>query len=129
MARDWMDPLIDRLARARLPRVPALPLAERRLRSPFGAVTLPAFPSLPTSLDIDERRRQVLKYCLGADAASILGFIPYVGQFMSEQVADVHMRQVVDLLSKEDLQHYMKWEERLPTNTLPMLASFGSQRR
>ena len=128
MARDFLDPLVDALAKAKLPRIPALPLPERPIAAPFGAITLPKFPSLPTSLDIDERRRGVIKHTIGADAASILGLIPYAGQFLAEQIGDLHMAEVVNALSKEEMKRYMEWEKRLPTNTLPMLASFALTR-
>lgn len=129
MARDFLDPLVDVLAKARLPKLPSLPLTEQKIRAPFGAISLPDFPSVPTSLNIDERRREVIKQTIGADAASIIGIIPYVGQFLAEQIGDLHMFEVTKILNKEELEGYMEWEKRFPTNTLPMLASFGTNSR
>jgi N-formylglutamate amidohydrolase len=99
-------------------------MSDIRIPSPFGTVELPSLevPSLKMP-KLDERRKEAIRQTIGADAATIFNLIPYVGGFISEQIGDLHMREVHKLLTSEEWNQYMDEERRYPTNIIPVMAA------
>ena len=100
-------------------------LPPKGLPTPFGGVTLPEMrtPILgPPSLD--ERRRRAVSHAVATDLAGVFGLIPYVGNLVGGQLADLHFAEVKKLLTPQELDKFIEVDKKIPSNGLAMLYSF-----
>ena len=100
-------------------------LSARELPTPFGKVNLPAMEPLRRGLPhVDGRRKKALNHALACDLTGVLGLIPYVGGLVGGQLGDLHFAEIRKILTKEEMDKYIKADKQIPSNGLALLYSF-----
>jgi len=91
-----------------------------RIPSPLGGIELPELEvPLPHEVpEIDTRRAKALRHAIGADIGSL---IP-IGA-IADTIADLHFAEIRKILTKEELEVYIK-EEKVAPSTIAMLKTF-----
>ena len=100
-------------------------LPEKEVQTPFGSINLPSMETpVLASPQVDNRRRKALKHALATDLTGVLGLIPYVGNLIGGQIADLHFAEMKKILTSQELDRYVEADKRIPSNGLALLYSF-----
>jgi hypothetical protein len=93
------------------PTLPAIPIP-----SPFGKISLPeyklCFPTLP---GFDDKSRRAMMHAIGIDISNILGWIPVIGDIVSDVVEDMHGAELINILSSDEYKEFLKQDKVAPS--------------
>mgnify|MGYP001597078154 CR=1 FL=1 len=96
-----------------------------KMPTPFGSITLARIePPKLARPELDSRRRKAVKHAVAMDLTSVLGYIPWVGSLVGEQLSDLHYASMKDILTERELKDFTKADKEVPTNVLALLSSF-----
>ena len=101
-------------------------LQERELPTPFGRLILPnwKFPPRSGLPQMDSRQRGAVKHAIASDLTRVFSLVPYIGEFVGEQISDLHFAEIVKMLTPEEMRKYTEEAKRLPTDSVAMIYSF-----
>ena len=96
-------------------------LTEFNFPTPLGRIRVPeiSVPE-PTTPKLTENRREALKYAVGIDISSAIGYIPVVGDIIADVVEDVYGARLRKVLTPEEMDTYSKFD-KLGPSTLAVL--------
>ena len=99
-------------------------LQERDAYLPFGHVRLPEvkIPELE-HLELDDRKRDIVKQAVGIDVAQVAGVVPVLGDLVADVIEDTHAEAMRDLLSDTELSTYLK-HDKLGPSTMAVARTF-----
>lgn len=96
--------------------------------TPLGTVEIPTMEPPDLRLpNLDERKKEALKAALGQDLATIVGFIPVVGDIVADVVEDLYFQKVHGLLRADEFESFKRYDANSPT-TLAMIRTFVKHR-
>lgn len=97
---------------------------EFEIPTPFGKVFLhpPSLPELEPP-EMNEKRSDAMKHAIASDVGSIIGYIPVVGDIVADVVEDLHATQLRSLLTKDEMDEYMK-QDKVAPSTIALLRAF-----
>lgn len=97
----------------------------REVPTPFGRVNLPAMEVPRRGLpQVDERRKRALRHAVATDLTGVLGLIPWVGGLVGGQIADLHGAEMRKILTRTEMDNFVKADKQIPSNGLALLYSF-----
>jgi hypothetical protein len=100
-------------------------LPEKEITTPFGAARIPEIELPPPQFpSLDDKRRAALRHALGADAASIFTFIPYLGNIIEGNISAMHHEALRQHLSEEELRLFNKRNKLAPFDTVALVRAF-----
>ncbi len=88
-------------------------LGEKKVPTPFGSLLTPEvkLPHL-VPVELDERKRKALTYAVGIDVSGeVIGFVPIVGDFVADRVADSYYEALSQILSPQEMIDYVKYDK------------------
>ena len=112
------DPLVRKLdeLQEKLPKLP-----EITLPTPLGTVKVTKeinpWPKLTPPV-IDSRRKEAIKASVAVDLASLLGLIPVVGDYLSEEMSDIYMHRLRETLTPREMELFQKYDKLNPLDTM-----------
>lgn len=112
------DPLVRKLdeLQEKLPKLP-----EITLPTPLGTVKVTReinpWPKLTPPV-IDSRRKEAIKASVAVDLAALLGLIPVVGDYLSEEISDIYMHRLRETLTPREMELFQKYDKLNPLDTM-----------
>jgi len=112
------DPLVRKLdeLQEKLPKLP-----EITLPTPLGTVKVTReinpWPPLTPPV-IDARRKEAIKASVAVDLAALLGLIPVVGDYLSEEISDIYMHRLHETLTPREMELFQKYDKLNPLDTM-----------
>ena len=97
---------------------------EIEVPTPFGTVHLtpPTLPSLAPPA-IDERRTKAMLHAVASDLGTIIGWVPVVGDIVSDVVEDLHSVELRRILTPTEMNEYMR-QDKVAPSTIALLRTF-----
>jgi len=101
-----------------------MPEKEIELPTPFGLVHLPKIkiPKLKPP-EMDERRGKAMAQAIAIDLSSIVAIVPVIGDIISDVVEDTHFSELRKILTKPELEEYLK-QDRVAPSTVAIMRTF-----
>ena len=99
-------------------------LRERPIVTPFGRIKLPEvrLPELH-EVELDARKREVLKAAVGIDASQAVAIVPVVGDIIADTIEDIHQEALRETLNDAEFRAYTKYD-KLGPSTLAVARTF-----
>jgi len=101
---------------------------EFKVWTPFGTLHLPEvkdlIPEFPPKIPkMDDRRADAMRHAMAIDLSSIVGWVPVVGDVISDIVEDLHFSELRKILTKPELDEYIK-QDKVAPSTVAMIRTF-----
>ena len=79
-------------------------------KAEFGGVEIPPL-KLPT---LSESHKRAFAHTLGIEGTRLIGMIPYVGEWIANNVGAMHAHEIKKILTPEEFEKYMRWDRVYP---------------
>lgn len=95
-------------------------LPEKEIQTPFGEVGTPPIELPPLKLpprpdQLSERQKEALGHATGSTLGGIIGYIPIIGDIISDAVEDMHGPELKKLLTPEEKEKFIHYDRTYPT--------------
>jgi len=102
---------------------------EIEVPTPFGTVhlTRPTLPPLEPP-EVDERRTKAMMHALASDIGTIIGWVPVIGDIISDVVEDLHSSELRKILTPAEMNEYVR-QDKVAPSTVALLRTFMKIRK